>query len=155
MERLKETAKELWNFFRAAGVLQAVVDGKAFRSLKDLPDENWAVLSCPTAGLNFDAKTISFIDDNNDNVSINLRLNDGVKQNDESLKTIEAGAFNNCGIGAVFYQGSQQDKNNIVIESNNMNVNRVWFDVEGYWNGVDNSHGKGYDGVVQLFFKTL
>lgn len=66
MERLKETAKELWNFFRAAGVLQAVVDGKAFRSLKDLPDENWAVLSCPTAGLNFDAKTISFIDDNND-----------------------------------------------------------------------------------------
>ena len=31
----------------------------------------------------------SFIDDNNDNVSINLRLNDGVKQNDESLKTIE------------------------------------------------------------------
>lgn len=66
MEKIKETAKELWNFFRAAGVLQAVVDGKAFRSLKDLPDENWAVLSCPTAGLNFDAKTLSFIDVNND-----------------------------------------------------------------------------------------
>ena len=25
-------------------------------------------------------------------------------------------------------------------------------DVEGYWNGVDNSHGKGYDGVVQFPF---
>ena len=65
-EKAKETAKQIWNFFRAAGVLQAVVDGKAFRNLKDLPNENWAVLSCPTAGLDFDAKTLAFIDDNKD-----------------------------------------------------------------------------------------
>ena len=44
-EKAKETAKQIWNFFRAAGVLQAVVDGKAFKNLKDLPNENWAVLS--------------------------------------------------------------------------------------------------------------
>lgn len=66
MKKAKHAAYEIWNFFRAAGVLQAVVDGKAFRDLKNLPNENWAVLSCPTKGLNFDAKTLSFIDDNND-----------------------------------------------------------------------------------------
>ena len=65
-EKAKETAKQIWNFFRAAGVLQAVVDGKAFRNLKDLPNENWAVLSCPTTGLDFDAKTLAFIDGNKD-----------------------------------------------------------------------------------------
>lgn len=65
-EKAKETAKQIWNFFRAAGVLQAVVDGKAFKNLKDLPNENWAVLSCPTAGLDFDPKTLAFIDGNKD-----------------------------------------------------------------------------------------
>lgn len=63
---IKEKAIEIWNFFRAAGVLQAVVDSKAFRCLKELPNENWAVLSCPTTGLDFDARTLAFIDGNND-----------------------------------------------------------------------------------------
>lgn len=66
VEKAKETAIEIWNFFRAAGVLQAVVDAKAFRSLKELPNENWAVLSCPVAGLNFDAQTLKFLDGNGD-----------------------------------------------------------------------------------------
>ncbi len=65
-EKAKETAKQIWNFFRAAGVLQAVVDGKAFRNLRELPNENWAVLSCPTTGLDFDSKTLAFIDGNGD-----------------------------------------------------------------------------------------
>ena len=65
-ETVKETAKQIWYFFRTAGVLQAVVDGKAFRYLKDLPNENWAVLSCPTTGLDFDAKTLACIDTNKD-----------------------------------------------------------------------------------------
>ncbi len=65
-ETVKETAKQIWYFFRTAGVLQAVVDGKAFRNLKDLPNENWAVLSCPTSGLDFDAKTLACIDTNKD-----------------------------------------------------------------------------------------
>ena len=64
--QIAEKAKEIWNFFRAAGVLQAVVDAKAFRSLKDLPNENWAVLSCPTKGLDFDARTLQFLDGNGD-----------------------------------------------------------------------------------------
>lgn len=63
---ITDKAKQIWNFFRAAGVLQAVVDEKAFRSLKELPNENWAVLSCPTKGLDFDAKTLAFIDGNGD-----------------------------------------------------------------------------------------
>ncbi|MBP5542593.1 MAG: hypothetical protein ILM98_00845 [Kiritimatiellae bacterium] len=63
---IKEKAIEIWSFFRAAGVLQAVVDAKAFRALKELPNENWAVLSCPTTGLDFDARTLSFMDGNGD-----------------------------------------------------------------------------------------
>ncbi|MBR0056923.1 MAG: hypothetical protein IJP66_06290, partial [Kiritimatiellae bacterium] len=63
---IKEKAIEIWSFFRAAGVLQAVVDAKAFRALKELPNENWAVLSCPTQGLDFDARTLAFIDGNGD-----------------------------------------------------------------------------------------
>ncbi|MBR3086395.1 MAG: hypothetical protein IKH04_08330 [Kiritimatiellae bacterium] len=63
---IKEKAIEIWSFFRSAGVLQAVVDAKAFRCLKELPNENWAVLSCPTDGLNFDARTLGFIDGNHD-----------------------------------------------------------------------------------------
>ena len=50
---IKDKAIEIWNFFRAAGVLQAVVDGKAFRFLKELPNEYLSVLSCPTTGLDF------------------------------------------------------------------------------------------------------
>ncbi len=64
--QITEKAKEIWNFFRTAGVLQAVVDGNAFRNLKDLPNENWAVLSCPVTGLDFDAKTLAFLDGNGD-----------------------------------------------------------------------------------------
>lgn len=63
---IKEKAIEIWSFFRAAGVLQAVVDEKAFRALKELPNENWAVLSCPTTGLDFDQRTLAFMDGNGD-----------------------------------------------------------------------------------------
>lgn len=66
VDKAVDKAKEIWNFFRAAGVLQAVVDSKVFRSLKDLPNENWAVLSCPTKGLDFDARTLQFLDGNGD-----------------------------------------------------------------------------------------
>ncbi len=63
---IKHAANEIWNLFRSAGILQAVIDANAFRNLKELPNENWAVLSCPTAGLDFDKKTLKFIDDNGD-----------------------------------------------------------------------------------------
>lgn len=63
---IAKAAKEIWNFFRAAGVLQAVLDGKAFRNLKNLPNENWAVLSCPIKGLDFDEKTLAIMDNNGD-----------------------------------------------------------------------------------------
>ncbi len=63
---IKDKAMEIWNFFRAAGILQAVVDAKSIKNLKELPYENWAVLSCPTKGLNFDEKTLKFMDANGD-----------------------------------------------------------------------------------------
>lgn len=62
---MKSTAG-LWNFFRTAGVLQAVVDKETFSHLKSLPNENWAVLSCPVQGLNFDSATLAFMDANAD-----------------------------------------------------------------------------------------
>lgn len=71
VDKAVDKAKEIWNFFRAAGVLQAVVDSKVFRSLKDLPNENWAVLSCPAKGLDFDQRTLQFLDGNGDG---NIRI---------------------------------------------------------------------------------
>lgn len=57
------TAEHVWNFFRAGGFDQVQLDnGADLLALKELNQKLWVALSCPTRGIEFDAKTLEMID---------------------------------------------------------------------------------------------
>lgn len=52
-----------WKFFRAGGFDQVQLDsGADLLALKELDQKLWAALSCPTRGIEFDARTLDLID---------------------------------------------------------------------------------------------
>ncbi|MDE2119014.1 MAG: hypothetical protein KGJ19_10550, partial [Betaproteobacteria bacterium] len=52
-----------WNFFRAGGFDQVQLDsGADLLALKELDQKLWVALSCPTRGIEFDARTLDLID---------------------------------------------------------------------------------------------
>lgn len=56
-----------WRFFRAAGFDQVRLDsGADLMALEQLDQKLWVSLSCPTSGLEFDAKTLNLIDTDQD-----------------------------------------------------------------------------------------
>ena len=56
-----------FKFFRAGGFDQARIDTAAdLLNLKDLDQKLWVALSCPTTGIEFDARTLALIDTDND-----------------------------------------------------------------------------------------
>lgn len=56
-----------WRFFRSGGFDQVHLNSSAdLVSLGELDPKLWAALSCPTDNLEFDAKTLEFIDTDND-----------------------------------------------------------------------------------------
>jgi len=56
-----------WNFFRAGGFDQVKLDsGSDLLALKDLDQKLWVALSCPTRGIEFDARTLDLIDSDAD-----------------------------------------------------------------------------------------
>ncbi|WP_295628454.1 hypothetical protein [uncultured Nitrosomonas sp.] len=56
-----------WHFFRSGGFDQVHLNSSAdLTSLGELDPKLWAALSCPTDNLEFDAKTLEFIDTDND-----------------------------------------------------------------------------------------
>lgn len=56
-----------WKFFRAGGFDQVRIDNAAdLLNLKDLDQKLWVALSCPTAGIEFDARTLQLLDTDND-----------------------------------------------------------------------------------------
>lgn len=56
-----------WRFFRAGGFDQVLIDkGKDLISLVELDQKLWAVLSCPVKDLEFDHKTLKYLDSDND-----------------------------------------------------------------------------------------
>lgn len=63
----QETKKHHWNFQRIGGLDQVVLLSDAdIRSLGDLDPKLWVALSCPTAGLEFDERTLSLLDADGD-----------------------------------------------------------------------------------------
>ena len=57
----------IWNFFRAGGFDQVQLDsGADLLALKELDQKLWVALSCPTRGIEFDTKTLDFIDADQD-----------------------------------------------------------------------------------------
>jgi hypothetical protein len=56
-----------WRFFRSGGFDQVRLETAAdLKSLGELDPKLWAALSCPTSNLEFDNKTLEFIDTDND-----------------------------------------------------------------------------------------
>ncbi|OGS82667.1 MAG: hypothetical protein A2061_09215 [Gallionellales bacterium GWA2_59_43] len=56
-----------WNFFRAGGFDQVQLDkGADLLALRELDQKLWAALSCPTRGIEFDARTLDMIDSDGD-----------------------------------------------------------------------------------------
>lgn len=56
-----------WRFFRSGGFDQVRLDeGADLKSLSELDPKLWAALSCPTSNLEFDSKTLEFIDTDKD-----------------------------------------------------------------------------------------
>ncbi|MFZ3017837.1 MAG: hypothetical protein WA056_05195 [Gallionella sp.] len=52
-----------WNFFRAGGFDQVQIgSGADLLALRELDQKLWAALSCPTRGIEFDARTLDMID---------------------------------------------------------------------------------------------
>jgi hypothetical protein len=56
-----------WKFFRAGGFDQVRIDTAAdLLNLKDLDQKLWVALSCPTKGIEFDARTLELLDSDAD-----------------------------------------------------------------------------------------
>ncbi|MDD5030020.1 MAG: hypothetical protein PHH58_11050 [Rhodoferax sp.] len=56
-----------WRFFRAGGFDQVQLDRSAdLLALGELDQKLWVALSCPVRGIEFDARTLQFIDSDND-----------------------------------------------------------------------------------------
>jgi hypothetical protein len=61
------TSSHTWKFFRAGGFDQVQLDNAAdLLALKDLNQKLWVALSCPTRGIEFDARTLDMIDSDGD-----------------------------------------------------------------------------------------
>src|SRR5262245_47066513 len=60
-------AKHRWRFYRAGGVDQVRIDsGADILHLPELDPKLWVALSCPVKGLEFDERTLSLLDTDND-----------------------------------------------------------------------------------------
>lgn len=63
----KKPAAHRWNFFRAGGFDQVLLEtGEDFKALDELDPKLWVALACPTKGLEFDARTLELIDADGD-----------------------------------------------------------------------------------------
>lgn len=59
--------KHVWKFFRAGGLDQVKIEsGADLLNLEKLDQKLWVALSCPTRGVEFDTKTLDFIDSDKD-----------------------------------------------------------------------------------------
>lgn len=61
------TASHRWQFFRSGGFDQVRLDSPAdLRALRSLDQKLWAALACPVKGLEFDTRTLEYIDSDKD-----------------------------------------------------------------------------------------
>lgn len=61
------TVSHQWQFFRSGGFDQVRLDGPAdLAALRQLDQKLWTALACPVKGLEFDERTLNYIDDNKD-----------------------------------------------------------------------------------------
>lgn len=64
---MEVSTKVTWHCRRIGGSEQVTLqDVKELRNLRELDPKNWAALSCPTDGLEYDSRTLSLLDSDND-----------------------------------------------------------------------------------------
>lgn len=64
---VRPAASHKWHFFRAGGFDQVCIDtGADLLALGQLDQKLWSALSCPTQGIEFDARTLDFVDSDKD-----------------------------------------------------------------------------------------
>ena len=79
-----------WKFFRAGGFDQVRIDtGADLLALDELDQKLWVALACPTAGLEFDSKTLAMIDTDKDGRIRAPELIAAVKWAAERLKSAD------------------------------------------------------------------
>lgn len=67
MSETTASIKHPWRFFRAGGFDQVLLDsGPDLLALASLDQKLWLALSCPTAGVEFDARTLAMLDSDGD-----------------------------------------------------------------------------------------
>lgn len=88
-----------WRFFRAGGFEQARIDsGAELFAIDSLDLKLWVALSCPTRGIEFDARTLALVDSDGDG---HVRANEliaAVKWAGSRLKDLEALAQGHAGV---------------------------------------------------------
>ena len=63
----EQLGQHRWRFFRSGGFDQVRIDNaQDLLHLGELDQKLWAVLACPTSGLEFDARTLQLIDSDGD-----------------------------------------------------------------------------------------
>ena len=61
------SSEYIWKFHRIGGIDQlSLQTASELRHLEELDPKLWAVLSCPSAGLEFDARTLALVDTDKD-----------------------------------------------------------------------------------------
>jgi hypothetical protein len=64
---MSDVAKHRWRFFRSGGFDQVRLDApEDLARLRSLDQKLWTALACPVAGLEFDARTLTYLDNDND-----------------------------------------------------------------------------------------
>lgn len=82
-----KVANHRWKFFRAGGFDQALLEtGADLTSLGELDQKLWVALSCPVAGIEFDAKSLAFVDTDGDGHIRAREILDAVRWAGKALK---------------------------------------------------------------------
>ena len=64
---MKDATPHRWRFFRSGGFDQVRLDTPAdLAALRTLDQKLWTALACPVTGLEFDARTLAYLDGDND-----------------------------------------------------------------------------------------
>src|SRR5262245_62163441 len=84
-------AEHRWRFFRAGGVDQVkLTSGEDLLHLGELDQKLWVALACPTAGLEFDARTAALIDTDHDGRIRASELIEALRFAGRNLKSAES-----------------------------------------------------------------
>jgi hypothetical protein len=83
------SSSHTWRFFRAGGLDQVVLDSPSdLLNLEQLDQKLWVALSCPTKGLEFDARTLALLDTDKDGRIRGPELFDAIKWSARRLKSL-------------------------------------------------------------------